>query len=116
MHISFEAKDVSYNEAIDGEIIQIVFDESEDDNESMEITKPYFLVSINYEFPPVVPHTEWFNGSECDGGAKIISYKLRENSFQVNLDNNMSFDIAFNTDETTFNNINNFLARTYGKE
>ncbi|MEA1989989.1 MAG: hypothetical protein U9N57_12400 [Pseudomonadota bacterium] len=114
MHVSFKAQDVSYTEAIGGEIVQVAFHEDED-NGKTEITKPYLLISVNYEFPPIQPHVEWFDGAEFNGGAQIVKYKLEQKSFQAWLDNNMSFDIKFNIEEPIFKEIGKLLVDLYGK-
>ena len=54
------------------------------------------MISVNYEFPPIQPNIEWFDGVEFNGGAQIVKYKLDQQSFQAWLDNNMSFEIKFN--------------------
>jgi len=114
MHIKFNAQDVSYTEAIGGEIVQVLFDE-DDDSGKEEIAKPYLLISINYEFQPIQPQLEWFDGTEFNGGAKLVKYVIDQQSFQAWLDNNMSFDIQFNIEEPTFKEIAKFLTDLYGK-
>jgi len=49
MHIKFTAHDVSYTEAIDGEIIQASFEEDGDDD-PINPSKFYFDISVSYEF------------------------------------------------------------------
>lgn len=114
MHISFKAEDVSYTEAIGGEIVQVSFDEEESCG-STEISKPYLLISVNYEFPPNEPHVEWFDGKDFGGGAKIVRYNLNQKSFKAWLDNNVSFDIAFYAEESVFKEIEKLLVDLYGK-
>ena len=109
MHIKFTANNVSYNEAIDGEIVQVVFDE-DTDNDSTEISKYYLLILVNYEFGSHSPSIEWFDGNECNGGASIINYRIDRNSLQISLDNSLSFDIAFSADEQIYKNIESFLS------
>jgi len=108
MHIKFTAHDVSYTEAIDGEIIQASFEEDGDDD-PINPSKFYFDISVSYEFPPIIPSIEWFDGSESDGGANILSYKIDRNSLQLWLDNGMSFDIDFEIEDALFNDINKFI-------
>jgi len=108
MRIKFTARDVSYAEAIDGEIIQVSFEE-DGDNDPIKPSKFYFHISVNYEFPPIIPSVEWFDGNESDGGANILNYKIDRNSLQLWLDNGMSFDIDFEIEEALFNDINKFI-------
>jgi hypothetical protein len=108
MHIEFTARNVSYNEAVDGEIVQVSFEEDGDDD-PIEPSKYYFHISVNYEFPPILPSLEWFDGSKCDGGGNIIKYKLNRNSLQLWLDNGMSFDMHFEIKEVMLNDINEFI-------
>ena len=114
MHVSFKAQDVSYTEAIDGEIVQVAFSEDAD-NGKTEINKPYLMISVNYEFPPIQPSIEWFDGVEFNGGAQIVKYKLDQKSFQAWLDNNTSFEIKFNIDETIFKKIEKLMIDLHGK-
>ncbi len=109
MHIEFRSHDVSYNEALDGEIIQISFAEDGNDD-PINPSKYYLHISVNYEFPPIKPTISWFDGSKSDGGANILNYKLSRNSLQLWLDNNMSFDIGFEINEAIFNDINKFIS------
>jgi len=108
MHIKFTAHDVSFREAIDGEIVQISFEEDGDDD-PISPSKYYFHISVNYEFPPIIPSVGWFDGSESNGGATILNYKIDRNSIQLWLDNDMSFDIDFKIEDTLFNDIYNFI-------
>ena len=114
MHIKFAANNVSYNEAIDGEIVQVVFDE-DTDNDSTEISKYYLLISVNYEFGSNLPSIEWFDGNECNGGASITNYRIDRSLLQISLDNSLSFDIAFSTEEQMYKNIESFLSSLVGE-
>lgn len=108
MHIKFTAHDVSYVESIDGEIAQVSFNEDRDDD-PLNPSKFSFDISVSYEFPPIIPSVEWFDGSDYDGGANILNCKIGRNSLQLWLDNGMSFDIDFEIEDTLFNDINKFI-------
>ena len=110
MHLNFTSKITSYNEAIDGEIIQVSFEEYETED-AFNQTALYLLLSISYEFPPFEPTIEWFDGRECNGGAEILNYKLTRNALQLWLNNGLSFDVSFKTNDTTYKNIEAFLNR-----
>ena len=109
MEIKFKAQKVTYNEALDGEIINASFYQ-QDSEDFFEKPSKYLSVSINYEFPPAKPSTEWFDGDKFDGGLDIITYSLEKNSLRIVLQNNMVFDISFDTDENTYKNIYEFLS------
>jgi hypothetical protein len=116
MYISFEAQEVSYNEALDGEIVLVHFYEysdSEIDYSKNTITMPSPIrgvtLSANYEFPPYDIMVEWCDGEDYDGGKKIRKIKLTDSSLRMTLENNYSFDISFKTDDITYRNIETFL-------
>ncbi len=109
MYIKFTAYNVSYSEAIGGDIIQVSFEEDSEDD-PISPSKNCLHISINYEFPPIIPSLEWFNGNEYDGGANILNYKLDRNSLQLWLDNGMSFDIDFKVEEALYSDIDKFIA------
>jgi hypothetical protein len=112
MEIKFKADIVSYDEAIGGDIVQVSFDEKESDD-LIENPYKYILISINYEFPPYEPTIEWCDGSEFDGGLQIKSYHLTENSFKLVLEENVSFDISFKTDQKTLKKIKAFFSSIF---
>ena len=102
MHIKFTANDVSRDEANGGEIVQVSFQEDADDDDPFNPTKYYLNISINYEFPPIVPTIGWFDGKDGDGGANALKYTLSRTSFQLWLDNGYSFDIDFEIDDVLY--------------
>ena len=108
MHIVFEAKKVTYIEALGGDIVQISF---EKDIISDPINNPTLClnISVNYEFSPSTPEIEWFDGNEYDGGETIKSLKIDPKSLQVVLDNDISFDISFKIAGSKFKKIESFL-------
>jgi len=110
MHLNFTSKITSYNKAIDGEIIQVSFEEYETED-AFNQTALYLLLSMSYEFTTFKPTIEWFDGRECNGGAEILNYKITRNTFQLWLNNGLSFDVSFKTNETTYKNIESFLKR-----
>lgn len=109
MHIDFIANDVSYNEALDGDIKQIHFDEDSEDD-SFNPSKYYVHISMNYEFPPFTPTVEWFDGSESGGGADIVNYNLKKDSLQLWLNNSMSFYIDFVIEQDIFDKISDVFS------
>ena len=109
MHIEFTANDVSYNEALGGDIVQIYLEEDGNDD-SFNPSKYYIHISANYEFPPFTAKVDWFDGNEEDGGIGIANYKISKNSLQLWLDNGMSFCVNFDTEKNTFSSIKDFLS------
>jgi len=107
-HITFKAQDVSYNKEFDGQLVQVKFD-ANIDKDSIEITKPYLLISFDFEPSPSYHYVEWSDGKEFDGGAKIKKYKLKQHSFQVDLENNISFIIEFTAKKSVYDNIERVL-------
>jgi len=108
-HLKFTAKNTSYSEALDGDIIQVIFEEDENEDPYNQ-TKLYLSITINHEFPSFTPSIEWFDGNDGNGGAQILNYKLKRNSLQLLLNNNLSFNISFIADERLFQNIKGFLS------
>jgi len=109
MHIEFTAHDVSYNEALGGDIVQVSFEEDSNDD-SIHPSKYYLNFSSDWEFPPFRPTIEWFDGSDSQGGADMLNYKLNRQSMQVWLDNDMSFDIGFKIEESLFNKVREYIS------
>lgn len=54
MRIKFKAQDVSYAEALGGDIVQATFAEKDSDDLHLHPYK-YVQISVNYEFPPSIP-------------------------------------------------------------
>ena len=111
-NINFIASEVQYTEAIDGEIVQLSFDE-DPDQDPLNRTKCYLMVSQNYEFPGK-PTVEWHNGKTYDGGAEVLSFKLTKDLFELTTTNNLVFDIQHNCKEETFFQIRKFLFHEFG--
>ena len=100
---------------LDGEIVQALFEEhgAIESDDPFDASMLYLLVSINYEFPPIVPKVEWSDGQELGGGAKVLKYLFDRESLQMWLDNGLKFDIKHNADEKTFGDIQRFFSRVF---
>ena len=116
MHLEFYAQEVYYAEALDGDIINVSFQEYPDPE--IDYSKKNFelppsvkgvFFSANYEFPPYTTHVDWCDGEEEDGGESIKEIELTKTSLKMVLKNNYSFNIGFETDDITFQNIKSFL-------
>lgn len=115
-NINFVASGVEYTEAIDGEIVQVSFDEVLDedlDQDPFSQTTCYLLISQNYEFPGK-PTVEWHDGKTDDGGAEVANYKFTKDSFELTTTNSTKFEIQHNCNEKTFLQIQRFLYREFG--
>ena len=122
MHLVFYAEEVNYAEALDGDIIQASFQEKPDPeidyskkNSPLPPPIKYVGFSSNYEFPPFSTSVDWCDGEDDDGGELIKKIELTKTTLKLVLENNFSFDISFNTDDETFQNIKSFLLRSVGE-
>ena len=110
MHIEFEAMKVTYNEAIDGEIVHVIFEENEDDGDAMPACK-YLLISTAYEFGSPSADAEWYDGENYNGGIRVIAYKLGEGRAIFHLKNGYIFEIGHNAAPSTLDDIQSYLSR-----
>lgn len=113
--ISFKANKVSFQEANGGDIIQILFNEEIAENQSDDpnsISKPYFLITQDYEFPSK-PTIEWFDGKDFDGGADLRGYNFTACFFEVKLSNGLMFSIEHACSQKVFNKIDTFLKNEF---
>ena len=111
--ITFKANDVTYNEAIDGEIIQVCFDE-DPDQDPFKRNKCYLMISQNYEFGRDEPTIEWHDGNEDDGGTKVFSYSLNESLFELTTNDGVMFNIQHSCEKEILIKIQEFLKHEYG--
>ncbi len=116
MNLQFFAQEVSYSEALDGEIVQVLFQEEPDpeiDYSKKKIPIPppvkYVMFSANYEFPPYEIDVEWCDGKDEDGRNHIKEVVISRTELKVVLEDGSRMNIEFSTDEITFGNIQRFL-------
>ncbi|MFT6910260.1 MAG: hypothetical protein ACJAS1_006988 [Oleiphilaceae bacterium] len=116
MHLEFHAREVYYAEGLGGDIINVSFQEHPDPE--IDYSKKNFelppsvkgiFFSVNYEFPPSEIYVSWCDGEEENGGQLIKDIELTETSLKMVLKNNYSFNVSFETDEATFQNIKSLL-------
>lgn len=105
--IQFKAQQVEYNEAIDGEIVQISFDE-DPNQDPFNRKKCYVMISQNYELPGRAT-VEWHDGSKEDGGATIQSYSITDSDFELTTNNGVIFKVQHEGNTNTVNRIKDFL-------
>jgi hypothetical protein len=114
MKLKFSAKSVSYQEALGGDIVQVVFDEDPDDD-PIDPQSKNVCASINYEFLPCNLLFEWADGSKFYGGLKAKKYALSDKQFSVILEDGMSIEIEHSADAETFHKISVLLFREIGR-
>jgi hypothetical protein len=110
--VQFTASEVEYNEAIDGEIVQIIFDE-DPDQDPFNRKKRFVLISHSYEFPGK-PTVEWHDGECDDGGAEIKSYKLTSKDFVLKTNAGVMFKVQHHGHNEVLRKIKAFFQREYG--
>jgi hypothetical protein len=114
MNLKFRAKSVSYNEALGGDIVQVIFDEDPDDD-ALNPRSKNVCAAISYEFPPCDLLFEWSDGSQCGGGLKAQRYLLSEKRFSVSLADGTSIEIEHSADAETISKISALLLLELGR-
>jgi hypothetical protein len=114
MNLAFIAKSVSYEEALDGDIVQVHFEENPDDD-PLNPTSCSLCLSINYEFPLTSIDCEWCDGNDYDGGAEAIKYSISNGEFLVWLNNGMKIKVNFSADTSCINKIERLLRKELGE-
>jgi len=110
IRINFQAKRVSYSEALGGEIVQVWFEEDEEDD-SLEPTYQYLLISTSYEIGSSTADAEWFDGIDYEGGVGVVAYNLSERKAMFRLKNGYIFEIGHKADASVLENIGSYLSR-----
>lgn len=110
MKIDFHASKVNYTEALDGEIVQVDFEEEENDD-PLNPTKAYLHISASYEFGSRVPVAQWFDGSDEEGGVEVECFKVTQNEAEIHLANTRIFRISYEAVPPVINKIRSFLSR-----
>ena len=109
MILAFTAKHVSCTEAVDEEIMQVLFDTIGECDEDARAT-PYVLIGQDFEFPG--PATiEWHDGSKYAGGARIRSVALARNRVVIKMDRTLEMDVQFSVGERQFARLKDYLGR-----
>ena len=110
MILVFRAKSVRCSSAIGGEIRQVCFDTMSASGDEDERDTPYVLIGQNFEFPG--PATiEWHDGSDYDGGTKIVAVTLARDRALIKLKRNMEIDVTFSIGDRRFAQLRSYLRR-----
>jgi len=113
MLLTFEATDVSCDDAIDGEILQVRFDTVAAGQDEEERRTPCVLIMRNFEFPGAAT-IEWHDGKEYDGGADIVSVTLKRTRVSIRLHRAMDIIVTFRIAEKQFVQLTTYLTRMIG--
>jgi len=113
MKLKFEAIEVSCDDAIDGEILQVRFDSVAEVHEEEERRTPYALIMRNFEFPDAAT-IEWHDGTDYDGGAEIVAVTLKRGRVLMSLDEGKDIDVTYRIDEKQFAQLTSYLTRILG--
>ena len=114
MNFQFDAKSVSYEEALGGDIVQVSFEENPDDD-PLNPTSCSLCLTINYEFPPSHIDFEWCDGNDYAGGAEAIKYSISNSEFIVWLDTDASIKVNFSTNTSRYKKIVSLLLKELGE-
>lgn len=110
MTLAFKSKYVNCADAIEGEILQVIFDTIPPDQDQEDRCSPYVCLSRNFEFPGTAT-VEWHDGSDYNGGAEIVSMTLGSNRVRITLDRPLTIDVAFRLSLKKFAELRAFLER-----
>ena len=114
MNFQFDAKYVSYEEALGGEIVQVSFEENPDDD-PLNPSSCSLCFTINYEFPPSHIDFEWCDGNDYAGGAEAIKYSISNSEFIVWLDTDANIKVNFSTNTSRYKKIVSLLLKELGE-
>ncbi len=117
MNLEFEAEETDYNEAIDGDIVQVHFQEYPDPDidygkKNAPLPPPIKSLgfSANYEFGSDI-EVSWCDGEEDYGGLAIKNIDLSINNISVLLEDDTLIKVKFSTDKITYKKIHHFLSK-----
>jgi len=114
MNFQFDAKSVSYEEALGGDIVQVSFEENPDDD-PLNPSSCSLCFTINYEFPPSHIDFEWCDGNDYAGGVEAIKYSISNSEFIVWLDTDASIKVNFSTNTSRYKKIVSLLRKELGE-
>lgn len=110
MSVAFEAKYIDCSDAIDGEILQVIFDTVPATQDEEQRRTPYVLISRNFEFPG--PGTvEWYDGEDFDACVGVISVTLKRGHISIKLERGLELAVKFHLSDKQFAELTSFLRR-----
>ena len=116
MYLEFEAQETDYNEALDGDIVQVhfqafPFSDIDYGKKNAPLPPPIKSLgfSVNYEFDIDI-QVEWCDGEEDYGRFGIKKLDLTNKKITVLLENDYLITVKFNTDDITYKKIHRFLS------
>ena len=114
MRIEFKAQSVEYLDAMDSEIVQVHFIESEND----DVFNPKYCsvsISISHEFPPANLTAQYDDAKGERGEEKIEEYTLKETRIELWLRNGKTISIECKIDKATFKKLSALLVSQVGE-
>lgn len=113
MILAFRAKHVSCTQAIDWQIMQVLFDTVSECEDQVVRDTPYVLIGQDFEFPGPAS-IEWHDGSTYDGGARVRSLTLARDRVVIKVDRAVEMDVGFSVGQRQFAELTNYLGRILG--
>ncbi|MDQ6992443.1 MAG: hypothetical protein Q9M31_03140 [Mariprofundus sp.] len=110
--IDFIASEVEFNEALDGDIVEVSFDEGSDQG-VFDRTKCCVSISQNYEFSGAAT-VEWHDGEDYNGGSEVLSYRFTNDLFELITTDEVKFSVTHDCRKETYTKIEEFLQREFG--
>ena len=111
--VQFRAINVNCSEAIDWEIVQVLFDSMEDRPAEGDRTDPYVMIGVNFEFGREVS-IEFHDGTDY-GGGRAMTAELWRTRFTAVIRGGRVFDIRFELTEEAFAVLRTYLTLMFPK-
>lgn len=105
--IQFTATVVDCSEAIDWEIVQVIFETAEQSLDESDRTSPYLLINVNFEFSRRVG-MEFYDGKEYKAD-RLLRVDLWREHLLATSKGGYEFDINFNISEEAFAELREYL-------
>jgi len=113
MKLAFHAKFIDCTEAIGGDLLQVTFDTIGSDADEDARQTP--CVTIGRLFEVSGPATiDWHDGSDCGGGARIVSATLKRTGVSIRLNRSLEIEMGFHVSESEHEELRSFLTSMLG--
>ena len=113
MKLAFLAKFVECSDALGGDLLRVDFDTLQPDADEDMRQSPWVSIGRLFEFPGDAT-VDWHDGSDSDGGAKIVSGALSPNHITIRLNQGRTIEIGFSLSEKQFANLKSSLTKMLG--